>query len=233
MKKVFTIFGIALASLLLLFISYVAWVLYPQDNPLPLPSPLVAVTSAEGMTRLGNAQDHADYQPLSASYQAQNLVSYCGVATGVSVLGALGSATSQGDFFNQEASKVRSRFDVMFGGMSLDQLGGLLRAHELNVSVSYADQFDVDEFRAVVQENLATAGDYLVVNYQREVLGQGRVGHISPLSAYDKDTDSVLIMDTAAHKFPPTWVPVEMLYAAMKTKDPASQKLRGYLQVSR
>lgn len=233
MKRVLSVLGIVLATLLLLFVGYVAWVLYPQDNPLTLPPSLVASTSVEGVARLENARAVADYRRLTDSYQAQNLASFCGVATGASVLGALGSETSQGEFFSSEASKVRSRFQVTFGGMSLDDLAGLLQAHGLKVSVSHADQFNVDEFRAVVEKNLETADDYLIVNYQREVLGQGRVGHISPISAYDRGSDSVLIMDTAAHKYPPTWVPVEMLYSAMNTKDTASGKLRGFLQVAR
>jgi len=119
----------------------------------------------------------------------------------------------------------------MFGGMSLTDLSGLLKAHGLKVAHYHADQFDETQFRAAAARNLASDGDYLLVNYQREVLGQGRVGHISPLAAYDQDTDSVLIMDTAAHKYPPTWVPVSLLVAAMKTEDPSSGKMRGYVEI--
>ena len=71
----------------------------------------------------------------------------------------------------------------------------------------------------------------LLGNYQREVLGQGRVEHISPIGAYNSESDSVLIMDTAAHKWPHTWVPVDELFAAMDTIDGASGQSRGYLLV--
>lgn len=37
----------------------------------------------------------------------------------------------------------------------------------------------------------------------------------------------------AAHKYPPTWVPLDLLYAGMQTKDSSSGKMRGYLEVSR
>jgi hypothetical protein len=84
----------------------------------------------------------------------------------------------------------------------------------------------------VVQRNLADPDDFLLVNYERGVLGQGSVGHISPLAAYDLETDRVLIMDTASYKYPPTWVPLPMLYEAMKTTDTATGRLRGYVAVS-
>jgi hypothetical protein len=189
--------------------------------------------SAEGVERLRRAASKADYEPLAGSYQAQSLVSYCGVATSVAVLEALGTKTSQSDFFTDEATQVRSRTSVVFGGMSLPDLAGLLRAHGLNISIRHADTFEIAQFREALEKNLATSDDYLIVNYQREVLGQGKVGHISPVAAYDRATDSVLIMDTAAHKYPPTWAPVKLLYTAMKTADTGSGRIRGYVEVSR
>ncbi len=119
----------------------------------------------------------------------------------------------------------------MFGGMSLPELGGLLAAHDVTVSVHHAEGLSAEAFRAVVERNLASPGDYLLVNYQREVLGQYRVGHISPVAAYDAATDRVLIMDTASHRYPPTWVPLPLLVEAMKTVDGAFDLQRGYVEV--
>ena len=232
MKKALIILGLMLATTVLGLAGFAGWVLYPHHNPLPLPPSLVAATAAEGVERLADAEAFADYELLSSSFQAQSLASYCGVASSVAVLGAFGTPTTQAGFFTDEASAVRSRFKVTFGGMSLADLAGLLNAHGLKTSVHYADQFSVVEFRAAVEKNLATDDDYLLVNYQREALGQGRVGHISPLAAYDRETDSVLVMDTAAHKYPPTWVPVVLLYAGMNTTDSASSKMRGYVEVT-
>jgi hypothetical protein len=209
------------------------WLLYPHDEPRALPSGLIAVDSAPGIARLEGAEAFADYQPLSNSYQAQILASYCGVASSVSVLNALGVDSNQADFFTAEASQVRTQFEVVFGGMSLPELTGLLLAYGMQVSATHASRVSLEEFRDTLRRNLMNKNDFIIVNYQREVLGQGRVGHISPVAAYDEDTDSVLVMDTAAHKYPPTWVPVEMLYAAMQTKDDATGKTRGYIEVSR
>jgi hypothetical protein len=224
--------GVIIATVILALAGLIVWNLYPHNNPQSLPTPLLSLSSNKGAARLKRSTAIADYSALKSSFQAQELASYCGVASSVAVLGAFGSTTSQSDFFTQNASKVRSRLKVTFGGMTLAELAGLLRSYNLIVNVRHADEFDVAELRRAVKSNLSSANDYLLVNYQREVLGQGRAGHISPLSAYDEESDSVLIMDTAAHKYPPTWVPLDSLYAAMQTSDSSSGKLRGFLEVA-
>ena len=181
---------------------------------------------------LEGASIRADYSQLSRTFQAQILASYCGVASSVAVLNALGINVSQGDFFTDDAAKVRPRLKVVFGGMSLPELGGLLIAHGVQVSVFHADESSVDKFRSTIENNLATVDDYLIVNYQRKILGQDEVGHISPLAAYNHKSDSVLIMDTTRNNYPPTWVPVKMLFEAMSTTDSTTGKMRGYIEVS-
>ena len=233
MTKIVRIVGYLTFAAVIGFSALAGWVLYPHENRLPLPDALVSHNSAAGAERLRTATSKADYERLSGWYQAQSLASYCGVASSVTVLGALGIETTQGDFFTDEAAQVRSRMKVVFGGMALPDLAGLLRVYELQVSVHHADCFSVNQFRDLLVKNLGTADDYLIINYQREVLGQGKVGHISPVAAYDRDTDSVLIMDSAAHKYPPTWAPVELVYAAMNTIDTASMMPRGYIEVSK
>jgi hypothetical protein len=37
-------------------------------------------------------------------------------------------------------------------------------------------------------------------------------GHFSPVGGYSEAEDMVLILDTARFKYPPHWVPLEMLY---------------------
>jgi hypothetical protein len=120
----------------------------------------------------------------------------------------------------------------MFGGMSLADLASLLRAHGVDAAVHYADASTVEDLRAVLEANLGHEGDFLLVNYARDALGQAGFGHISPVAAYDRDTEQVLILDTARHKYPPTWVPVERLFAAMNTVDSSSGKKRGFVEVA-
>jgi hypothetical protein len=231
-KKILAAIGVIMIALASGFAGVVWWMLQPHPDPQPLPAELVSLETAEGRALLEQAEARSDYDRLSGTFVSQDLVSYCGVASSVSVLNALGLDTDQDEFFTPQASRVRSRYRVTFGGMSLIDLGGLLAAHGVNAEVEHADDGSVDGFREVVQRNLADPDDFLLVNYERGVLGQGSVGHISPLAAYDLETDRVLIMDTASYKYPPTWVPLPMLYEAMKTTDTATGRLRGYVAVS-
>ncbi len=233
MKRALKIIAVLLLVLPLGFAGYVWYLLQPKQQDLPLPETLVAVDVPEGIALLEFAEHRADYPALSDAYQSQELGSYCGVASGAMVLSALGTATRQADFFTRETDAVRTRFQVTFGGMSLGELAGLLAARGLVAQAMHGDELTVQEFREVVQRNLSTVGDYLLVNYQREALGQGRVGHISPLGAYNAQADRVLIMDTADYKYPYTWAPLEMVYKAMQEHDSASGRARGFIEVSR
>jgi len=232
MKKIFINAGVVMMVLAIGLAGFIGWTLYPHDSPQSLPPSLVASSSVEGRALIEGAQARADFDALSRAYQGQRLISYCGVASSVIVLEALGKTTNQNDFFTEEASRVRSQFKVIFGGMSLPELGALLRTYGVKASVHHASASSIEAFRAVIKRNLSQSDDYLLVNYQREKLGQGKVGHISPLAAYNEDSDRVLILDTASHKYPPTWVPVDMLFSAMTTTDSSSGLMRGYVEVS-
>ena len=231
MKK----FLVALAAVLLIvplgFAGFVWYRLQPQEQYLELPDGLVDFDTEAGRALLASAECTADYPGLSRSWEAQELVSYCGVASGVTVLKALGQSANQFSFFNDDTDAVRSRMQVTLGGMSLPDLAGLLHARGVDTVILHGDQFTVEEFRQLVASNLCREGDYMLVNYQREALGQGRVGHISPLGAYDRTSDRVLIMDTADYKYPFTWVPLPSLHAAMQERDASSGHARGAVEV--
>jgi hypothetical protein len=230
MKRQLKALGLCVLVLATGFAGFVWWILQPRVEPQPLPAALVEADSEEGRRLLATAGDYlADYPALAKAWRPQQLASYCGVASGATILTALGQPTTQDAFFTPAAARVRSRMAVTFGGMSLSELAGLLAAHGLEISTAYAAGSTPAEFRAAVMENLASSGDFMLVNYQREVLEQGRVGHISPLGAYHRESDRVLVMDTAAHKYPHTWVPLEALFAAMNEVDAASGRSRGFL----
>ena len=233
MKKTLKISGSIFLVFILGFGGFVGWMLYPHASPKLLPSPLISSDSEEGRALLEGAEVRVDYSRLSKSFQPQKLASYCGVASSVAVLNALGKNVTQSNFFTADTDKVRSQFSVIFGGMSLPELSGLLEAHGVQTLVRHADESSVEEFRDTIEKNLANADDYLIVNYQRKSLGQDEAGHISPLSAYNRKNDSVLIMDTTSNHYPPTWVPIKVLFAAMMTTDSASNKKRGYIEVSK
>lgn len=231
MKKALKITALTLLVLFASFTGFIWWKLQPQVQNLALPAHLVGIDSAQGLALMESADSIADYRELAVAFQSQELISFCGVASAVTVLNAMGRKTTQNEFFTSETSQVRSRIQVTLGGMSLADLDGLLSAHQLDTRLTYGDTITLDEFRSVIESNLSREGDFLLVNYQREILGQGRVGHISPIAAYDSASDRVLIMDTASYKYPYTWAPVEMLFTAMQEADTATGNVRGYIEI--
>ncbi len=116
-------------------------------------------------------------------------------------------------------------------GLQLEQLKQLLEAHDLKVVKRVAnEQNSLALFRQEVKANLASAHDYVLVNYHRKTLKQEGGGHISPLGAYDAQSDSVLVMDVNSNKADWVWVSLALLYASMATFDTVEN--RGYLLIS-
>src|SRR5512145_1903518 len=107
--------------------------------------------------------------------------------------------------------------------MTLDQLGALLAAHPLEVEVHHAADADLAAFRAAARDHLARKGHFVIVNYLRKAIGQQQDGHISPLAAYDAESDRLLILDVSRYKYPPVWVAASDLFKAMDTVDKDNQ----------
>ena len=236
MKRILRNVGIAIVFLLLIGGGWIWKFAFhaPSVNLLPLPQELIDAGSAKGQEILSHSRFKADYSALSGNFETQSRPAYCGVASSVMVLNALhgaGPKINQSTFFDERTSDVRSSLQVTFSGMTLANLQGLLRAHGADATIFYAADSNLAAFRSMAQENLKTEGDYLLVNYQRSELGQNPTGHISPVAAYDADTDRFLILDVASYKYPPVWVSTEALWKAMNTLDGDSGKTRGFVVV--
>lgn len=208
---------------------------------MPLPPTLVALHSVEGERLLEEADAKADLLPLLDQYVTQTSGNFCGVASGVMVLNAMqvpapvarewgASHYTQDNFWNDCAKRVLS--PTLMPGMTLDQLGDLLQCQPASARVVHASDTNLDDFRALVRKNLATRGDFLIVNYDRAGVGQESMGHISPIAAYDAKADKVLLLDVARYKYPPVWIDLPALFAAMRTEDFVSAKTRGIVVVT-
>lgn len=235
-KRLLVILGIGLAAVAVAAAAGV-WnkrFRTPAVERLPIPEGLIAVDSAAGQQLLAESRFAADYDRLADNFVRQARSAFCGVATSVIVLNALRGPEQrldQASFFNDAAREVRSSLRVTFDGMRLDNFHDLLRAHAVDVTTFYASDTDIDAFRSVARENLARPGDYLLVNYQLRTLGQGKGGHFSPVAAYHLETDRMLILDVAADKFPPVWVPTDALWSAMIWLDRPGDRSRGFVVV--
>jgi hypothetical protein len=116
-------------------------------------------------------------------------------------------------------------------GMQVRQLDGLFRAQGLHTRlVIVDDKMPEAKIRADLVENLEHRGDYVVVNYLRSAAGQHGGGHISPVAAYDRESDSFLILDVNPAVSGWVWMPTSNLIKGMRTFDTVEN--RGYILVS-
>ena len=213
---------------------------------LPLPRNLIAFNSAEGEQLLLKSKALQDYWHLSMQFVTQSNQAYCGVASIVMVLNALSIPApvaqdfstyrvfTQENFFNNEPTKKVIRPEVVSRqGMTLDQLGQLLGSYPVKVKVYHSAESSLKDFRSSVVANLKQPGNFVVVNYLRKSIGQEKGGHISPIAAYNEQTDRFLILDVSRYKYPPIWVKATDLWQAMATIDSVSGKTRGFVFISR
>jgi hypothetical protein len=212
---------------------------------LPLPEPLINLNSDRGARLLLESEANRAYWPLSIQFVTQKNQAYCGVASLTMVLNALGvpapstpefepfKTFTQDNLLNDETEKVLPKEVLAKIGMTLDQIGQLLTTFGVKADIHHAADTSLDEFRKLATEALSTPNRYVIVNYLRRAIGQERGGHISPVAAYDADTDRFLVLDVSRYKYPPVWVEADDLYAAMNTPDSDNQnRTRGFVLVA-
>ncbi len=212
---------------------------------LPLTSNLISFDSNEGEKLLIESKSREDFFPLSMQFVTQINQAYCGVASIVMVLNSLDIEAPQSqiykpyrvftqeNFFNNKAAqKVTSAEVVSRQGMSLDQIGKLINSYGAKVKVYHASSTNIDEFRFLAAQKLNQKQNFVIVNYLRKEIGQKEGGHISPIAAYNAQSDRFLILDVSRYKYPPVWVKTADLWKAMNTRASASSKTRGFLFVS-
>jgi hypothetical protein len=212
---------------------------------LPLAEPLIALNSEQGSRLLLESEDNRAYWPLSIQFVTQRNQAFCGVASLTMVLNALGvpapatpefepyKTFTQDNLLNEKTEAVLPVAVLSKIGMTLDQIGGILSTYSVKADVRHAADSSLEEFRTLARQALSTPNQYVIVNYLRRSIGQERGGHISPLEAYDADTDRFLVLDVSRYKYPPIWVQAADLYAAMNTPDSDNQnRTRGFVLVT-
>ena len=213
---------------------------------LPLPGNLIDLRSGQGEQLLHDSDAMEAFIPLSSNFVTQKTQAYCGVASMVMVLNALQLPApavpeydpyhtfTQDNLLNEQTDQILPRDVLAKQGMTLDQLGGILASQPVAVEVHHAADSTPEAFRTSARDHLSTEGQFVIINYLRKAIGQERGGHISPLAAYDAETDRFLILDVSRYKYPPVWVTTADLFAAMNTTDSDNEnRTRGYVLVSR
>lgn len=213
---------------------------------LPVPDNLIDFRSEPGERLLLESEALEAYFPLSVNFLTQKNQAYCGVASIVMVLNALQVPApaspeyepyrtfTQDNFLDERTEAVLPREVLSKQGMTLDEIGHLLALHPVEAAVHHASDSSVEKFRALAQDYLSQEDRFVIVNYLRKAIGQEKGGHISPLAAYDAETDRFLILDVSRYKYPPVWVTAPELFAAMNTTDADNQnRTRGFVLVQK
>ncbi len=233
-----------IAKVMLLGVGFIPSQILAQTK-LPLHENLINFNSSQGETLLIESNARQDYIPLSLQFETQENLAFCGVASIVMVLNALSipapKATewvmyhrfTQDNFFdNPQTETIITKETVSRQGMTLQELGGLLKSYSLDVEVYHGDEVSLQEFRQQIINNLKQGNNFVLVNYLRATIGQERGGHISPIAAYNQESDRFLILDVSRYKYPPVWVKAEDLWKATNTIDSVSKKTRGFVLIS-
>jgi Phytochelatin synthase len=215
-----------------------------QAQTLPLPDNLIDLRSHQGEDLLRESDAYEAFVPLSVNFVTQENQAFCGVASIVMVLNAMQLPApsvpaydpyhtfTQDNFLNEKTEAILPREVLSNQGMTLDQLGALLATQPVKVEVHHAADSSLDAFRKVARDYLGAERRFVIVNYLRKAIGQEKGGHISPLAAYDAETDRFLILDVSRYKYPPVWVTASQLFDAMNTTDSDNQnKTRGFVLV--
>lgn len=205
----------------------------------------VYLNTPEGEQRLLASKWHRAFFAMQPYVETQQNLAFCGPASIVAVMNSLGTPRptesrlypytfyTQDNIFNVETQRVKSFVMVSVRGMTLADMTNFFRALGVNATAYYADAMNADELRTLLKIALADPDRRVVANFQRKTLGQEGSGHQSPLAAYDDVSDSVLMLDVAKFKYPPAWIGVDELLAAMREIDPDSGKSRGLVVIEK
>jgi hypothetical protein len=216
-----------------------------HGDTLPLPQNLSGFSTHDGELYFAEADAREAYFPLADNFVTQKTQAYCGVASIVMVLNALGVPAppvpeyepyrtfTQDNVLTEQTDAILPREVLARQGMTLDQIGAILATEPVKAEVHHASDSSVDEFRKLASAYLGEPGRFVIVNYLRKAIGQEIGGHISPLAAYDAKADRFLVLDVARYKYPPFWVRTADIFAAMNTPDAANgDKSRGFVMVT-
>ena len=213
----------------------------------PLPPHCIAFSSTEGRRLLVEClADSPAYFPLAEQFHTQGEPAFCGLGTLVMALNALRIDPGRHwkgpwRWFHEEMLDCCVPTEVVkANGITLDEFVCLAACNGAQPALHRHGAPGIDEasFREAVVVACASSLDdagaaFVVASYDRRGLGQSGSGHFSPIGAYHAASDQVLVFDVARFKYPPHWVALPLLFAAMAKPDAATGKPRGFVVLRR
>ncbi len=207
----------------------------------PLPGDAIPFGSDDGRRLFGEALAAGGlggYFALAEQYHTQSDPAFCGLSSLVVALNAL--AIDPGRlwkgpwrWFSEELLDCCvSLEEVRLRGVDLDTVACLARCNRADAEVARPGA-DAATLRAAIADACAAPGTVIIAGYDRSVLGQTGAGHFSPIGGYHAARDLVLVLDVARFKYPPHWIALDRLDAAMRTIDPSNGLSRGWVRLRR
>lgn len=206
---------------------------------------IVYLPTDQGAERFHRADAGTAALSLLSYFETEERQTFCGPTSLAIALDSMGIAAptppaffpyhllTQDTVFTPQNLAVKSYASVEASGLTLDELGKFAANLGVATDVIHATDLAPDALRSRLRAALNDVDKRVIVNYSRVALGQEGGGHISPLAAYDAESDSFLVLDVARYKYTPAWVSYDLLLAGMRLVDPDSRLSRGALIVSK
>jgi hypothetical protein len=206
---------------------------------------LIYLNSTTGTKMLLQSEFNKQFFSVMPYVTTEEIETFCGPASIASVLNSLPTKNrpvvprfspypyfTEDSLFNEATDKIISKEKVATGGMTLEQLKQFLEVWSANPTIYYGTTISLPQFRNLITSSLSNPSQRIIVNFDRQALGQIGYGHFSPIGAYDSKSDSVLILDVAKYKYPPVWVKTRDLLIAIQGTDSTSGKSRGFVRIT-
>ncbi|KAI7989988.1 Glutathione gamma-glutamylcysteinyltransferase 2 [Camellia lanceoleosa] len=117
--------------------------------------------------------------------------------------------------------------NVQKKGITFDSFAELARKH-VDIEAFKAQHSSLEQFTNCVIQTTSTEELYMILTYSRKTRGDG---HFSPMAAYHKGRDMLLILDVARYKYPFHWLPKMTIWDAMNEIDKETNETRGFMMV--
>lgn len=204
----------------------------------PLPATLIPFSSEQGRALFREALESRHLEaffPLIEQFHTQSDPAFCGLGSLVMVLNALGVDPGRvwrgpWRWFSEELLDCCTPLSkVRVAGVTVDEVACLARCNGAEVELGSPARHSLSDFRAAVEGATRAGSSLLIASYSRTALGQTGGGHFSPIGGYHAASDALLVLDVARFKYPPHWVPLPVMFEAMRADDPVTGRPRGWL----
>ncbi|KAF5951262.1 hypothetical protein HYC85_009206 [Camellia sinensis] len=105
------------------------------------------------------------------------------------------------------------------------------RGKHVDIEAFKVQHSSLEQFTNCVIQTTSTEELYMILSYSRKTVNQTGDGHFSPMAAYHKGGNMLLILDVACYKYPFHWLPRMTVWDAMNKIDKETDETRGFMMV--